>query len=77
MAASRLKNPRRYRRATLRTGRLEVFVAVALVTALLVALALVALPSPLSGVAAAAMVCAALLVVLADTRHEDEAGRTT
>ena len=77
MTASRLKNPRRYRRATLKTGRLEVVIAVALVTLLLVGLALVLLPSPVSQVVAAAMVSAGVLVVLADNRHEDRKGRTT
>jgi hypothetical protein len=75
MAASRLKNPRRYRRATLTTGRIEVLVAVALITALLAFLAIAVLPWPVSTVAAAAAVATGAAIVLVDNRHEDDAGR--
>ena len=66
---------RRYRRDTLTTGRINVILAVAVVTALLAGLALVALPSPASPLVALAVVAGGVLVVLADGRHEDNAGR--
>jgi hypothetical protein len=71
----RPKNPRRYRGATLTTGRIEVLIAVTVVTVLLAALAVVILPWPLSTAVAAAIVAAGALIVLLDNRHEDNAGR--
>jgi hypothetical protein len=66
---------RRYRRDTLTTGRLEVFLAIAVSVALLATLALVALPSPLSRVVAAAVLLIGGVLAFADKEHEDHAGR--
>ena len=75
MTASRRKNPRRYRGASLTTGRIEVLIAVAVVCVLLACLAVVVLPWPLSTAVAAAIAAAGALIVLLDNRHEDNVGR--
>jgi hypothetical protein len=66
---------RRYRRATLTTGRLELFLAIVVAGALLATLALLVLPAPVSRVAAAAILVVGALLAFVDKEHEDRAGR--
>jgi hypothetical protein len=75
MAARRLKNPRRYRRATLTAGRLEVFLAIAVVVVLLTVLATVVLPSPLSRVVVGVVIAGGAFLAFFDNEHEDRVGR--
>ena len=75
MSAARVRNPRRYRRATLTTGRLSIILAIALVTALLVGLVVVVLPSPVSTVVGLVIVAAGVFLAFWDNQHEDAAGR--
>jgi membrane protein implicated in regulation of membrane protease activity len=78
MTASRIENPRRYRRASKTTGRFEVLVAVAVVTLLLAALAVAVLPWPLSLAVTVAMIgvaTAGFLVTRVDKHRENEKDR--
>jgi hypothetical protein len=63
------RNPRRYGRASLRTGRLETIVAIMVGVALLGALAALLLPSPASTIALVAVVAGGVALVLYDGRR--------
>jgi hypothetical protein len=63
------RNPRRYGKATLRTGRLETILAIAVGVALLGALAVLLLPDPASKLVLVAVVAAGVALALYDGRR--------
>jgi hypothetical protein len=63
------RNPRRYGKATLRTGRLETILAIAVGVALLGALAVLLLPDPASKLVLVAVVAAGVALAFYDGRR--------
>ena len=63
------RNPRRYGKATLRTGRLETILAIAVGVALLGALAVLLLPDPASTIALVAVIAGGVALALYDGRR--------